>query len=458
MWHLILAFLAAHPLFGFLPVLGMAAGAPVVTDAGGDAGGGEGGDAGGEGGDDGGGADAGEGGEAAGDGEADAGADAADGETGGEDAEGTEGETGSAKKSSIERTVEKSLKELKKSNPIAARVLRREHFQNQQYRELGDLNTLRDTITAFTELGGRDGVQSMQQEVKDYAEELTHMAEGNPAAIENLAKDFPKGLAKLTPLAVEKLAQIAPEAHQKLVAKLMNGALEKAKVYATFDRLEELIADGKQKEALALAQSLQRWRKSTEEFGTAPDAAPAEDERDRAVADKEKALTQKEHNIYRGQVAQSVTTELNKIVAGALAPFMNGKKLTLEQKRSLARDCYTGISDILKDNREYQSRLAAQIEQNESPSAIARFVAARAKSIASKAAKQAWSERGFSSNDASGKANSAGGQRTAAQMLDKQPRPEDIDWSKDRNRKRFMGGGITGEATLKNGKVVKWKW
>ena len=70
--------------------------------------------------------------------------------------------------------------------------------------------------------------------------------------------------------------------------------------------------------------------------------------------------------------------------------------------------------------------------------------------IIPKVAKAVWAKSGFG-----GAARpAANGNGQAASIVTSKPNPEDVDWTKDKGRLRFMRG----EATLKNGKIARWNW
>ena len=122
--------------------------------------------------------------------------------------------------------IKKALGELKKINPKAAEIARRGLYEANDYRRaVGTVQQARELADTFESLGGSKGILDMQEEVRDYAQELTAMGNGDPTVIDDLARDFPQGLVKLVPHALDKLQAIDPGAYEHLAARVVFGNL-----------------------------------------------------------------------------------------------------------------------------------------------------------------------------------------------------------------------------------------
>lgn len=396
------------------------------------------------------------GGEGAEGGEGEESAEEAEGaeETEGDEADGgEEGAAGGKRALSPEKTIEKALNKLRETDPEGAKALRKEFFQTKDYRaSFATPQEARQARETIDDLGGSEGITKMRGEVADYATELTRMAEGDPQAVEELARDFPKGLAKLTPHAVDKLATVNPTEYERLVSRHMAKAMYDKGFTHSNDRLIELIADGKQEAAIALARSMREWIKTAEQFGKAPAAAAASDEMSDVEKARQEVATEKA-NLQSQKVASTVTKTMNGIVEKHLNPLLKGKKLTLSQKQSLARDSFTNISTVLQNKKEYQLRLQALLREGD-VNAINRYVGSQVALVAQKSVRQAWADRGFGGGVQKTRTAGAGGNGAGggSVSMGKKPPADQIDWTKDRSKMRYMAG----EATLKNGKIVKW--
>jgi len=428
-------------------------------DGAGDAGGGDGGDdGGGAGGDDGG----------AGDEGIDTGDEPIDGE-GEEHPDGEEGEDGEGEGAArkvltpeqAQKAIEKSLNKLKETDPVVAKELRKEVFQNREYRNVfptpQEAQQAREIID---DLGGPDGVAAVKQEVNDYAAELTRMSDGDPQAVEDLARDYPDGLVKPTPTALDKMAVINPAEYERTIAKHMSRAMFEKGFTHSADRIIELLGDGKVDQAKALAIEMKKWIDNADRYGK---SAPAEDKNkvsaaDKKIADADAKLAQ----ISDREQAVAVTKTMDGIILRHLSPLMKGKTLSREQRQFVVRGIYTEIAGSLKNQKDYQTKLNS-LRKEGNPEKTSRYVGSKVAQIAEKLVKKVWAQSGFANAGAArrpgadkGAQNRGAGSGNARPVVvSKKPTPDKIDWSKDRSRMRFMSG----EATLLpefGGKVVKW--
>ena len=436
----------------------------------------------GDAGDAGGGGDAGDGGDDAGGDDGAEGAGSGDGEIGDDDAgdggdadqpdDGDagelEGDTKPSPKAESE-AIKKALEKLRESDPESAKILRKQFFKQEQalngYRE--SFKTPAEAVAArdlIESVGGETGLGEIQNEVKEYANELSSMAEGNPKIVEDLARDFPKGLVKLTPHAVSRLKQIDMATYTQRVAapgtvdvlNMTSGSLGGTTPLHAMERLIELIGDGKQTDAHALASGLKKWAADVQAYAkSAPTTQGVDDDDpDRKALNAERAEVQTEkQRIFTQQVSTAIMSRFSRIVDQHLAPYLKKAKLTPVQRKETQNAIRNRISGTLERDKTYQGRLKALLEKGD-VRAIERFVGSHVSQRAAKAAAAEWSSRGYGGN----RTASANGRTGAVTTVSSKPKPEDVDWSKDPRRMRYTGDGITGEYTDKKGNVRRFKW
>jgi hypothetical protein len=442
-----------------------------IVDGGGDAGGGGdegGGDPGG--GDEGGGDDGAIGDDADTDGSegdvGDEGDGSGEGEEGeesgeGEGEEGEEGEHGAKKQLTPEQTnkaVEKALAKMRATDPEGAKLVRKEFFKARQAAEqfrqfFPTPQEAQQASELVDRIGGQKGFERAKVELDSYARELDQMAKGDPKAIEDLARDFPKGLAKLVPHALDKLRTIDEAAYGRTLSRHMAGAMAEKGFTRTVERLQELIADGKVQPAFDTAKKLLDWIREVEQFGK---AAPAEarGEEMSEVERRAAEVDQKENNLFTAGVASDVTTTMNSLIAKQLNPILKGKNLSLAQRQSLASGIYSRIASTLQRNEAYQERLRALLDERDRNGAK-RYVGSQVARLVKKATDAEWAARGFTGIKSKKTAAAGNGTGAGAAIMGKKPAANQIDWSKDRSKMRYM----TGEATLLKefgGRVVRW--
>jgi hypothetical protein len=432
--------------------------------AGGDDGGGD--DGSGGAGDDGGGAEEVVEGDEGGTGdEADPDAEGAEGDSEtGEDEEGSEGARGAKRPLTPEqqsKAVEKALNKLKESDPEGAKLLRKEFFKTRQaadqYREsFATPQEARAAQELVESIGGEAGFARAQKELTAYATELDQMAKGDPRAIEDLARDFPKGLAKLVPHAIEKLRTIDSAGYERLISRHMSAAMAEKGFSRSAERLTELIGDGKQEQALALAKQMVDWIRGTEQFGKAQPQDVNKEEMSEVERARQEVETEKQA-IFKSQVNSDTLEAMKGIIGKHLRPLLKTRNMTLQQKQDLEDGVFTHITKQLLGRSDYKQNYTSLFRDG-NRTGLKRYIGSQVARIAKKSVDTVWANRGFASNGAkrkvNGSANGASG-GSGPVVLSRKPDASKIDWDKDRSKMRYMAG----EATLKKefgGKVVRW--
>jgi hypothetical protein len=450
---------------------------PGLVDGGGDAGGAEGGgDAGeGDGGDAGGDEGGGEGdaGDVVVGDESDASGDGGEGDEG--EGEGDEGGEGGKKTvAPSEEQFRKALNEVKKIDPKLADVLRKDHFKLGDYLKVGTLDEVRALKDTIEDLGGEEGITEMRGKVTDYANELMRFAEGDPAAVDDLFKDFPDGGFKLVPIAVNKMRAMEmdeatglpkPGGHYaQLAARLTSETLTNFGVMSALDTVLRIAHDGGTNAQARVVDELTKLKNWAEGVSAFARRRPQEDDSKKTsdIERREQAVRQEKRGIYLTNVGSEVTKQLNANVARYLNPLLRdylkatGKALKLPSKQDVFLGASTRISKALEANSRYQSQLKAMLAKNEPPEKVARFVHTYMEKIAKKSVEAVWETKGHAHARRGTAAGGRGAAAGAARVSQgKKPPAEKIDWSKDPSRMRF----ISGEATLKKefgGGVVKW--
>ena len=446
---------------------------PGVGDAGGDGGGAGDGGAGGDDGsgdsgtDEGGGTgteesteDLGGGGDEGADESADEGAEGEEGDESGEDKGSGKGKTPGKKP-----TVEEAIKTLAKTNKAAADVLRKTHFKVQQYEQLGsipELTAQRDFIQLH---GGEEEIGTSIDQAQRFATELDMVANGDKQIVMDIGRENPDGLMKLAPHVLSECERIDPKKFGLLMAKPMSTLLRTTGVVPMLQALSRLIRLGDQKNADAQAAELLQWVGNVDALADSQKEQPLSD-REREIQQREQKVQDSQVRQYRGEVGKAAVTSTNTEIARHLTPLINdlvkqGVKLTLAQKQDLAGGIYTHIANSLKNNKAYKRQMDAFYARQVDPQDIAEYVAKQVRGLAEKATKEVAAMKGWSgrvNKKAAPGGNGNGNVKNLARLISTPPKPETIDWSKDRDRARFMGDGKVGHATLQNGQVVRFRW
>jgi hypothetical protein len=369
--------------------------------------------------------------------------------------------------------VQKALDKLRKKDRELASVLRKEHFTNQDFRKAFASPTEAQAASDLLNLvGGEEGISTLQSKADDFAAELQMVADGNPQILDDIVRDSPDGFKKLMNAGVEKLRLLDQGAYERLTAKPLLNALREKGVINTLEMIKQMAVAGKGQEVFDLTQKLLNWTGAVEQFANrvAEERPAASDKAIDAKLQKAEALTRRTYEREVGTASNRVTgTEINRHLKPLIRDAAKrGVKLSKEQLQDVESGVYTEISASLKSNSGYQRQMAAYYAKNADPDDIAAYVRGKVESLAEAAAKKVWGRKGWAiargrvrTGGASGNGKSGAGAGSGSGtsiFVSKPPEPQNVDWSKDPQRSRWMGDGKRGEATLKTGKVVRFRW
>lgn len=458
------------------------------------------GGAGGDGGDGGSGGDGGQGG---GDGEGeveiveegDQGGEADEAEPEGEEPEdltdddeeiGDDGDDGKAQaaRKATEKAVKAALEKLHAADPASAKLLRKTFYQQETtingYRNVFPTPiAAREAYDLIEVSGGEAGIAKNKRDADSFASELNMIAKGEPAIIDELAKDAPQGLVKLTPYIVDRFRQVADEETvDRFAAGIMAPYFKDKGIIDGVRRAAELIGDGKGEDAYKKVVEIYNWLRGVESLA-AKKAEVRDSGRNSEIDRREQELNQREQREYHGRVGQTVTRRMNTIIEKHLSPYLRDalkakRGLTTEQRRDLTQGVFNRIARILERDDTYQDRFRELLETGDL-ARIDRYVSSQLGLKIRKAVRGEWQSRGFAGGNISRRATDkrgagvtrngqgGGGQGNGNRIvLGRKPEGSQIDWSKDKSRMRYTGRMINGihmgEATLKDGKIVRWDW
>jgi hypothetical protein len=188
-----------------------------------------------------------------------------------------------------------------------------------------------------------------------------------------------------------------------------------------------------------------------EQLGTSkPENEP--DPRAQEIEERERGVQTKEQEFFNRQVATASLQDMDRLMTRHLQPFLKDRKINAEQVKDLKSGIRGRIAESLKVDKNYQSRLKALIADGNAD-AVQKFIRTNFSERAAKATAKVWALRGYAGTVA--KRTATNGNGSQAITTSTKPPAEQIDWSKDSRRERYMAG----EATLLpqfGGKVVRW--
>jgi hypothetical protein len=488
------------PLFA-LCMLGFAAGG---TALGGDSGGGLGLDDGG-------------GDEGAGGGEFDGGGDEGDGggseEDLGESDEGLEEHGGdntgqrsqltpqqkadAAREKALSPEVRKALKTIAETDSKAAAKLRSAVFASQAWAQVmpGGIRQAREMATAFEEVGGVEGIQTLRDETQTLQAELDGVDEkwtaADPQFFATLAENDPDAFVRAAPVVVEQLLKTDPAAYSSLMGRIFHNTMTQKGVVRT---LEALLHHANANKATAgMAPVVQQIEALLNWTDSIRDLAQSQPERkpDKGLAklkEKETAFEAKQATAFKGEVGREIKTHLEGGIMREVGKLLKARNVNLAQlkvkdkerfmamvaeaDRQLAQEfskdkAFHAQKDRLMQTRDkervmrlYQQKIDYLLADARGPR-IAKKVANifyRGAAPAPRTGAQGGQDRqqGERQNQGDrGQRRDAGGDRqnTQVQRVGARPDPSTIDYSRTTDDMI-----LDGQAVLKgSGKKVQWR-
>lgn len=384
------------------------------------------------------------------------------GDEGAEDEVG--GEDGSKGKGKTKPPVEDAIKRLAKTDKAASEVLRREHFQNQQYRNVGTLPEVQGMKDFMMLHGGEQEISGKIEQGDRFAVELDMVANGDPAIVTDIARESPEGLMKLGPSVLAEMERIDQKRYGAMMASPIAKLIKSTGAFQLMQNIRYCIQKGMQEDGMKAATELVDWVNQVEQLGESQrNAAPSD--ADKKFSERERGIQQKERDIYDGEVKTASVAKISEVLGKHMRPLiaqakLKGVNLTQAQKQDFEKTVWDSAAAALTSDATYQRQLKAFFSKKAPASEIAEYRANRIQSIAQKIVQEAWQLKGWASRVRGGKPATGGGNPGTnghVPMLARRPDPADIDWSKTTQLEN-MGDGKVGSATLKSGKKIRFRW
>jgi hypothetical protein len=356
-----------------------------------------------------------------------------------------------------------AFQKLRELDPKLAEHIRGQYHLEGSIRSMfpGGVQEARALKETFDTLGGEEGITTLRTEAQEYADELAMVSEGNPKVVDNIFASSPEGAAKLTEYSFSKLRNVNPERYAAISMSGFSDVLRQNgfpdgvnTMAAAIGALVEDIANGKQERAHDQASNLSAWFKKFQQMGAKPAGQQEVDPRQKELDTREQTIRQQEEANFRTGFNTKLNSEL--VIPSfkkMMGEFFKGKNLTTEQKQRIEKNFYTDLAEEFSKDDAFKSKRDIVLKRKDEK-ALMNLYRPRLEEIAPKVFKSVTVGLGWrrAPNATDNLGNGNGNANPA--MLAAKPRSEDINWDKDKSRARFMRG----EATLRNGKEVKWDW
>lgn len=258
--------------------------------------------------------------------------------------------------------IRQALKAFRDASPEhaqAARELNDAYGRYEGYKQVFPrVEDARAASELLTNLGGKDGIATLQLQAAEMDEMDTMLAAGDPRILEKL-KDA--NLGAIVPSILANIEKSSPEQYTKMMQPALVKGLATAGFEQALSSLWDSLPEGSEG-AQKLIQGMYTWFKGQQ--------AEAEKSKTDAVHPMEEKLTQREQDlvkreteIFNGQVGSQLAPWVNQQVDGQIADKLKGFNLSPETKAYLAKSIRAEIGKLGEKDQIYNN----QIKQALSP-------------------------------------------------------------------------------------------
>lgn len=375
-----------------------------------------------------------------------------------------------------------AIKKLSETDPEAAKAVRDAYFSKQsvmaEFPECKDLRqairSIRTQKATLEAVGGSEGIQKLQDDVKGWNTEMDQFAKGDRNLIEQLHNENPNSLMLAARNSLELLAEKNPNLLQQAMLPTFVNLAKTAELPKYLSEALKHCVDGKGQEAYDAIQKISVWLGQLEKAsGDITKNRDTVDPRTRELDERENRVKQSEQQSYDREISNGVT-KLNNVAMDKITKNLFSQlKLNGEGRRDFTQSLMERVWAAMKLDKQFVT-LSNSIKSKGDAQRTAQFVADKFEELLpdvfdkyknirypSIPNRQAAPKNGAAPNGKpapNGKAPAAPAPKVGdATMVMKKPASHEIDWTKTTDEMYHVGRG-TGEAVLTNGKRVKWQW
>lgn len=245
-----------------------------------------------------------------------------------------------AREARLPANVKKALAGIKETDPKAAQALRSAVFASHAWAQVmpGGIRQAREMATAFEEVGGVEGIQTLRDETQNLQSELdnvdTQWKAGDPNFFATLAENDPEAFVKAAPVVLEQLMKTDAPAYSALMGRIFYNTMTQKGVVRTMESLLNHANANKATAGMApIIESLTallNWSDQIRDLAqTQPERKP-----DKGLAklkEKETAFEAKQTAAFKGEVGRDIKTHLENGIMREVGKLLKARNVNLAQ-------------------------------------------------------------------------------------------------------------------------------
>jgi hypothetical protein len=258
-----------------------------------------------------------------------------------------------------------TLEQIKATDPALAKALRDALFDQDRIRRalpggLKEVNELRQTIE---QLGGPEGIQGIQAEVKGWNDFDQNYMAGDPKALEFMlsSPESQQAFMKLAPMAFNKFEELNPEGYASYVCSRIIGDAQSNDIPICMKAIQFYISQGNMEGVTGEFNKINAWLNGIEATAKRPPAIPQAQQVDNSkIKELETQNSELVRNQWKGESAQ----EQNQIYSSELNRLLAGRKVTDAQREDILLRVQTKLGLRIKDQEKTLNQYFAVKDKN----------------------------------------------------------------------------------------------
>ncbi len=247
-----------------------------------------------------------------------------------------------------------TLEQIKATDPALAKALRDALFDQDRIRRalpggLKEVNELRQTIE---QLGGPEGIQGIQAEVKGWNDFDQNYMAGDPKALEFMlsSPESQQAFMKLAPMAFNKFEELNPEGYASYMCQRIVGDAVANRIPIAMELAQHFLAAGDTAKSAEQLSQIVKWFQGLDATARKPVAAPPQAQQ--VDNSKLKELETQNSELVRNQWKGESAQEQNQIYSSELNRLLAGRKVTDAQREDILLRVQTKLGLRIKDQEK----------------------------------------------------------------------------------------------------------
>lgn len=372
-----------------------------------------------------------------------------------EGAEGTDSQDG--------RVVPQWIRGLKEANPKAYQQAKDAFFRSREYQSVyPTVQAAREDKQLVESLGGKQGVERMQEDVTFFHQAAGQFLKGDPAFTADFFEEDPIAAALHVQPMLDNYAKHDPQGYSSTLARTWKkefdavGLSEKGLV-PLYETIQGMADSPAKKAALSIVKSIYDWQQSIEQV-----ASKVEDPRVKSLlAERNKRQETAEQSAQEEFIKSYKTESMNEVVSEAekvFDSFFRGRKLDKEDRTDLLRESLTIANRAVLTDKRFLEQRDKHLNRGDSHAARqltkARFAAVLPEAV--KRVAKRYSMTAGPAKQLPNQQRQPNGQQLPKGLVgytavNTRPQQEEVDYSRT-----TRDDIVAGKAILKDGRKVTW--